>query len=480
MLRPGSRPRIARYWCLLTVAVLACSRNPATGRLQWGLPEQEDEVELGQRADGEVRQEYPAYDELPAATKLLADVGRKVASATERSELPWSFTILDDPMVNAFALPGGYVYVTRGLLAHLGSDDELAAVLAHEAAHVSARHGVVQLRKQEVARRSVGLFRIVDPNLRHIGGIAARSAGLALLRYSREDEHEADDLALRYVRAAGWNPRSVVRVLDILAEIERRKGSKVPPWLSTHPDSHARRSRTAGALGITAPPSTGAEPEYLRAIDGIAFGDDPRDGFLSVNTFVHPRIGFQVDLPARWRVGHRREHVLAVSEDERALMIVMPTKYESPAAGLADFFADPSLTAGDTWQGKVGGLAVVSKTFAMNGDDGRILGLAAFVALGRRTMALVALGPEQGWSARSDAIATSFGSFAPIEAALTARVVPLRIRVVELPGETTIAALESAEPSAVDVETAALINGVTKDTPLPAGRLIKRVLKPRT
>lgn len=463
----------------MAALVFGCTRNPATGRLQWGLPEQNEEIELGGKADAEVRDAYPVYDELPAASAMVGEVGAKIAGATERSELPWSFTILDDPMVNAFALPGGYVYVTRGLLAHLGSDDELAAVLAHEAAHVSARHGVVQLRKQEVARRSVGLFRIVDPDLRHIGGIAARSAGLALLRYSREDEHEADDLALRYEKAAGWNPAASVRVLDILAALERRSGSKVPPWLSTHPDSQARRARTAGLLGITASPAPGAEPGYLRAIDGMAFGDDPRDGFVSLSTFVQPRVGYQVELPPRWKVAHKREQVLAVSEDERALMIVMPTKYESPEAGLADFFAESSITPGTPWQGTVAGLRVVSKTFAIAGDDGRLLGLVAFVGLGSRTMAMVAIGPEQGWDARSDAIARSFASFAPVDPALAERVEPLRIRIVELARDTTIAALESADPSALDVDTAALINGVGKDDPLAAGRSIKRVPRPR-
>src|SRR5688572_19306388 len=144
---------------------------------------EDEEIALGKEAHGEIMKSVPLYEEQPAVAQLVKTVGEKVTANSERPGLPWTFTVLDDPSVNAFALPGGFLYITRGLLGHLNSEDELAAVLGHEAGHVTARHSAVQMRKTKSAQRAVGFFRIFDPNLRHIGGLAASTAGLALLKY---------------------------------------------------------------------------------------------------------------------------------------------------------------------------------------------------------------------------------------------------------------------------------------------------------
>jgi len=462
--------------CVLGTALVAapgCSRNPATGQLQFGLPSDDDEIVLGREADAQVRAAMAPYDEVPTASKRVADIGARIAAASERPELPWSFTLVDDPAVNAFALPGGFVYVTRGLLAHLGSDDELAAVLAHEAGHVTARHGVVQLRKQTTARRSVGLFRVIDPQLRHVGGIAARTAGLALLRYSREDEHEADDLAVRYVTAGGWKTAALVRVFAVLDSLPS-KGDKPPPWLSTHPDAALRRDRTAAALGIPQLQSPAAEPSYLAAIEGLAFGDDPRDGYLVGNTFVQPRRGFTLQVPPAWKVLHDRDQVLALSEDERAIFVSMPTKYEGRKAAIADFFADGAMTPGAEYEGAVGGFPVTSRAFAMADRQGNtLMGLVAFIDYESGVIAMVALGPEDGWAARSEVLARSFGSFGRITDPQLKTVQPLRIHTVVPDAPSTLADIGRRAGSPIDAATLAVLNGVDAATSMPAGWPVK-------
>lgn len=455
------------------IVASGCSRNPATGQLQFGLPTDDEEIVLGREADAQVRAQMAPYDEVPAASKLVAATGARIAAASERPELPWTFTLVDDPAVNAFAVPGGFVYVTRGLLAHLGSDDELAAVLAHEAGHVTARHGVVQLRKQNTARRSVGLFRVIDPQLRHVGGIAARTAGLALLRYSREDEHEADDLAVRYVTAGGWNTAALVRVFAVLASLPT-DGDKAPPWLSTHPDPALRRARTAEALGIPEAQSPAAEPEYLAAIEGLAYGDDPRDGYLVDNVFVQPRRGFMLQLPPKWKVAHDRDQVMAISEDERAVFVTMPTKFADRKAAITDFFADGTLTAGAAYDGQVGGFAMSSRAFALADDDGgTLMGLVAFVEYEQTVIAMVALGPEATWAARSELLAQSFASFRRISDPKLAKVGPLRIHTVVLDRATTIDALAASKATPVDAATLAVLNGVERSASLPEGWSVK-------
>ena len=471
--------RRARRTLLATLLLVACSRNPATGRLQFALPSDAEEIELGRSADAEVHASMPTYDEQPAVRALVAEVGARLSAHSERAGLPWQYTVLDEPAVNAFALPGGFVYVTRGLLAHLESTDELAAVLAHETGHVTARHGVVQLRKQATARRSVGIFRVIDPNLQHIGGFAARTAGLALLAYSREDEHEADDLAIRYVDAAGFRRDALVRVFAVLTALARRGGDQTPQWLSTHPDPAERQQRTAAAIHIDPAVPPTPEPAYLQTIAGLAFGEDPRDGYLLENLFVHPRGGFELELPAGWKVLHDREQVLAVSPDEHALFMTMPTKHRDREVALGDFFRDSSMTGGQRIEGRVGGLPFTSQSFAMVGDDGvKLMGLVAFVDHAGRVMAMVAIGPEQDWGARADLLARSFASFSPIREPARAAVGPARIEVVALPRAMTLDDAARELGGITSADGLALLNGVQGGVALPSGYLLKQVRAP--
>ncbi len=451
----------------------ACSFNPATGRLQLTTLTEGDEIALGRDYDADVVEALGVYEDERLST-LVEAVGAKLAAQSERAALPWTFRVLDDPTVNAFALPGGWVYVTRGLLVHLHAEDELAAVLGHEIGHVTARHGVVQLRKTRVAAASVGVFRVLDPNLRHVGGIAASTAGLALLKYSRDDEYEADELGLRYVTRAGYAPAATVAVFDVLAGVGRvEKASRVPSWLSTHPEPELRRARVRR---MTSGEPPGPDPAYLARLDGVVYGTDPRDGFLVGATFAHPREGFAIDLPPSWKASHEGLRVMAISPDERALMVLTNTAAKSAQVALDEFFADGSITRGEDWNGKVGGFTVASAAFSIDGAEGGLSGLLAFIDYTNGTvLALAAMGPTGDWATRSQVLATSFASFRPAEPALR-DVEPMRVRLFELPAPTTLAALQEARPSSIDLPRLALLNGIEDpQATLPAGTWIERV-----
>lgn len=451
----------------------ACSFNPATGRLQLTTVTESQEVALGQENDAQVVAALGLYDDARLSS-LVSTVGAALAAKSERPGLPWTFRVLDDPTVNAFALPGGFVYVTRGLLVHLRSDDELAAVLGHEIGHVTARHGVVQLRKTRVAAASVGVFRIVDPNLRHVGGIAAGTAGLVLLKHGREDELEADDLGLRYTGLAGYAPAAAVAVFDVLAGVGRAEpGGRVPSWLSTHPEPEERRRRVQSMVPGQAP---APEPEFLATLDGVVYGEDPRDGVLVGRTFAHPREGFAIELPEGWKASHDGPQVMAVAPDEAALLVLTPTKAPSAAKALADFFADGSITRGEQWEGAVGGFPVASAGFSIDTSDGGAAGLLAFIDYDADTvLALAAVGPAADWAQRLPAVAATFASFRRAERALR-EIEPMRVRLYALPAATTLATLQEQRPSSIDLAHLVLLNGV--DDPqasLPAGTVVKRV-----
>ncbi len=463
-------PRVALSLAL--VASAGCSINPATGRVQAFLISEKEEVALGRQSDEQITGSMRPYEEVPELVAKVEEVGTKIAEASERPQLPWTFRVLDDPGVNAFALPGGFVYITRGLLTHLNSEAELAAVLGHEVGHVTARHGAVKLRKTNSARRTVGVFRVIDPGLRHIGGFAAGVAGLALLKYSRDDEYQADDLALRYVEATGFDPAGVPEVFSVLADVADSESS-VPAWLSTHPEPDLRRKRVAERLGKSGLP--GPEPQWMALLEGVVYGRDARDGFMLENRYVQPRADFRVDMPEDWDVQVDTSGLVGLAADENALFVLGPSDDPSPQEALASFFAETDVAQGEVWEGKIGGSPAVSSAFSITASDGSLTGLVAFVQHGPQVVAMIAAAPAEVWANHADAIATTVASFRPLKDPRLRNVEPTRVGLVTLKSETTLAAFNEAQPSSIPVVELARINHVTADQPLPAGRIIKRV-----
>jgi predicted Zn-dependent protease len=460
----------ASAWLLAAslAASTACSKNPATGKLQFNLMSEQEEITLGKDAHDKIEQSMPIYAESAVLTKLVDDVGQKLAAASERPGLPWTFTILDDPVVNAFALPGGYIYVTRGLLGHLNSEDELAAVLAHEAGHVTARHSAVQMRKTKAAERAVGVFGVLPV----LGGVAARTAGLALLKYSRDDENEADDLSIRYVERTGYDAAAVPEVFAVLADVS--EGShKVPAWLKTHPEPEARRQRIGQQIGKMG--RDVVDGEYLTAIEGLVYGVDPRNGFLFGVRFIHPRAGFQIDLPEKWSVEHDAKSVVALSDDEAALIVIGPSEYETAQSGVESFF-EGDIARGDLWKGEIGGYRVITAAFSIPTDSGALGGLIAFVDYEGRVLVMIAAAAQAAWAGRAEIVAASFASFRRIGDEKLANVPPMRIKTTVLPSDMTLAEFNRVQPSVVHIAELARINHVQADESLPKGRLVKRVV----
>lgn len=462
----------ARSTLVGTLAVSACSLNPATGNVQAFLISEREEVELGRKSDEELTSSMRPLTEAPELVAKVEEVGAAIAEASERPQLPWTFRVLDDPAVNAFALPGGFVYVTRGLLTHLNSEAELAGVLGHEVGHVTARHGAVKLRKTNVARRSVGVFRVVDPGLRHIGGFAAGVAGLALLKYSRDDEYQADDLALRYVAATGYDPGGVPEVFAVLAGVAETEG-RVPAWLSTHPEPELRRKRVAQKLGVSG--LSEPEPQWVALLEDVVYGRDARDGFMQAQRYIQPRAGFRVDLPPEWVPAVEPSGMVAVSPDDNALFILGPSDEATASEALTAFFTETKLAQGEVWEGEIGGSTVVTAAFSITANDGGLTGLVAFAERGPQVVAMIAAAPNDVWTEQADAIATTVASFRPLTDPTLRNVKPTRIKLETLSAPTTLAALNGSKPSSIPVVELARINHVAADETLDAGRVVKRV-----
>src|SRR5947207_90000 len=227
----------------LAVFAAGCAVNPATGSRQLMLVSESQEIALGRDYDQQVAASIGVYPD-SELQRYIQQFGARLAASSERPNLPWSFRVVDDPVVNAFALPGGFIYVTRGILAHLNSEAELAGVVGHEIGHVTARHSASQMSKQQLAQIGLAVGSIASPEFGRYAGVASAGLGVLFLKFSRDDESQADHLGLRYMRRAAYDPREMPHVFEMLTRVsEAQPGGRVPEWLATHPNPENRRER---------------------------------------------------------------------------------------------------------------------------------------------------------------------------------------------------------------------------------------------
>jgi predicted Zn-dependent protease len=451
--------------------------NPATGRNQIMLISEAQEIQMGREYDPQIVASI-GLDPDAALQQYIQQLGARLAATGERPGLPWTFRVVDDPAVNAFAVPGGFVYVTRGILAHLNSEAELASVVAHEIGHVTARHTVSQMSNQQLAGLGLAVGSIVSSGFARYAGLANSALGILFLKYSRDDESEADDLGLRYLRRTTWDAREMPVVFQMLEQMSASEGgSQLPTWLATHPSPANRREHIAALLAAT--PQTGTvvnRDSYLRRLDGQVFGENPREGFFQGSQFSHPDLRFRLTFPEGWATQNGKQAVVAVSPGKDAVVELGPAQGTSADAAARAFLAQEGITGGSTSRTTQSGLQAVSAPFGATTQSGILRGMVLFVEHGGSVYGLVGYAPDARWPTHQAAIERALRSFQPLTDRAALNVQPQRLDIVKLDGRTTIEALARQRPSPASAATLALLNQVGLQTPLESGRLIKWVV----
>lgn len=454
----------------------ACSVNPATGERQLSLISEGQEIQMGRQSDEEIVGSLGLYpdDELQA---YVERIGRDLAAVSERPDLPWTFRVVDDPVVNAFALPGGFVYVTRGILAHLNSEAELAGVLGHEIGHVTGRHAVERLSKAQLAQIGLGVGMAVSEDVARFGDLAQQGLGILFLKFSRDDERQSDDLGLRYMIRAGYDPRQMPGVFDTLRRVSEAQGAgRVPGWLSTHPAPENRVERIGERLPATvSPDAVVARERYLRRLEGLEYGTDPREGFFEGSTFYHPELEFRLDFPDGWSTSNQKDSVAAVSPDQDAVVTLSLAGESDIYDAAREFYRRTSAERNRGLRLSLDGLSSVADEFTAQTRQGNLAGIAAFVEYGGRVYRLLGYGPAEKYPGRAREMGDAIESFGPVRDPRVLEVEPRRVEIVEVPRSMTLSQVAERYPSTVDVETLAVLNAMTPDTRLEAGRLVKRV-----
>ncbi len=321
---------------LVLAGLSACSTNPATGKSQFaGLMPAAQESQVGASEHQKVIAQFGLYED-PKLSAYVSEIGKKITVKTERPDVQYKFFVVDSPIVNAFALPGGYIYVSRGLLVLANSEAELAAVMSHETGHITARHsaeryshGVITSLGAAVLGAAIG-----DKGVTQALGVGSN---LYISSYSRSQENEADTLGLRYMTQGGYDAQAMSSFLASLqndtsleSRLQGKDGSDSTSYFSTHP---ATGERVAGTRAQAAQYPQGGvtnHDRHLDMINGMIYGDSEKQGFVRGNAFVHPGIGFTFNVPDGFQVQNQPEQVVAVSKTGAAIIFDLVASASDP------------------------------------------------------------------------------------------------------------------------------------------------------
>ncbi|HMO45348.1 MAG TPA: M48 family metalloprotease [Rubrivivax sp.] len=503
-----------KWVSLLAAALLAaCASvtNPVSGQRELTVMDEKSEIAAGAKAHQEVLKEYGVVDD--AALQAYVDgVGQKLAAKSQRAQLKWSFTVLDSPQINAFALPGGYIYITRGLMAYLDNEAELAGVLGHEIGHVTARHGAQQATRQTGAAIGVGLAAIGGAVLEAatgvsgiadiVGGVAQAGAAGLIASYSRDQELQADQLGAEYLARNRYDPAYMVEVIQVLKDQERyaaeaaKAAGRAPPaapgWLASHPSNDQRlqqiRASARQLAGATGAAGAGwddpGHDRYLKAVDGMSFGDSRAQGVVRGRQFFHEPLGVALTAPPGWRIVNDSEQLMLIdgARDAALVMQVVPAEVVRKSGGNHAAILRQALGATDgrtetlTLGGNLQATHFVGRRRDRNGNSGP-LDATLVNGPGAQVFLLGRVGRDAAALQRAaPALREAELSFRAMTAADRRAARPWQLKLVPFPAGGFAALARSSPLTELPQQQLRLLNGVYGgEAEPPTGRLVKVV-----
>jgi predicted Zn-dependent protease len=479
----------------------ACTRvvNPATGQTEFTAMSPAQERQVGSQQHPQVTAQFGGAYQDPALQAYVTRIGEELAAVSELPDLDFTFTLLNSDVVNAFALPGGYVYVTRGLLALADNEAELAGVMAHEIGHVTARHSAQRHSRGVVAQSGVAIGSILAGILG--GGVAAQAVQQAggvgaqayLAGYSRDQEFQADELGVRYLARAGYDPRAMSSFLEKLGEndalarkLAGREDAPDPAssWFATHPRTPDRVLRAVEqASAATAGQGRIERGQYLAEIDGMIYGEDPSQGFVRDGAFVHPELRFAFAVPSGFRLINTPAAVIGQGRDG---LMKFDGARVPPNRSMTDYVArDWARELGADGLGnvdafQVSGMPAANTVTTGRLDDGRAVtvALAAIRADGDRVYRFMFVGPGRLSAAQARAYEATIDSFRRLSADEAAAIQPRRIEIVTVaPGQGVADLAGRMAIDALPREQFEVLNGLGPGQALAPGEEVKLIVQ---
>ncbi len=412
--------------------------------------------------------------------KYVTDLGMAMATVSERPTLPWKFYVLDDPIVNAFALPGGSIFITRGILTHMNSEAELVSVLGHEIGHVTAKHSVNQMSKQQMAQLGIGLGTALLPEIiAPWSDLASAGLGFLFLKFGRDDERQSDQLGFGYMVKQGYDPREMAamfRTLDRQGKLQR--AGELPEWESTHPAPENRVVATQNRvreMSVDPDSLKVARDPFLGHLDGMRFGEDPRLGYFKGTVFYHPDLAFTFAFPDGWKTVNQADSVVGISPEQDAVVQLKLEGRKAPDEHAEEFFKQAGIEAGRHTREPIRGMNAYRGYFKANTQSGILAGLVSWIAYGDNTYRITSFTSDQKLQSYQDQFLAVPNSFDEVTDKAVLNVTSAKISLVRADRDMTLREFDERFPSTIPIERLALINGLETNGQIRKGQTVKRV-----
>jgi predicted Zn-dependent protease len=479
-----SLPVLISFSVILLV-LTSCAVNPVTGRRQLMFMSERQEVRLGAEYDPQIVAAFGLYENEPMLS-LIQQKGQEMAAISHRPDLEYHFRILDSPVINAFAVPGGYIYFTRGILAHFNSEAEMIGVLGHEMGHITARHSASRQTQQQLGQILLIGGMIASEEFRRYGEYAMAGMQLLFLSFSREDERESDRLGVEYSSKIGYDATHMANFFRVLEKMNLASDhAGVPTFLSTHPDPGNRyedvqkdAEKWQAELGYD---SWDVNVEnYLQLLEGMVYGEDPRQGYVDGNVFYHPELAFQFPFPAGWELENSSLQVRMGPKDRDALMIFTFAQQESLDQAVQATMRQLELNVTDSRRTTVNGMPAVATLSSQTSQDPStgqqqtIRVLSYFIDDQGTYYVFHGVSAEANFDKYAQAFETTMTNFNKLTDQSRLNVQPERVRVRKIQQAGTLAeAFRSFGIPQERMEEMALLNNMQLNERVSAGRLVK-------
>lgn len=467
----------------LIIWAISCAVNPVTGKRELMLLSKSDELALGKQTDQQILETYGVYND-PQMLNYVTTLGKKLGSQSHWPDLDYQFRILDTPVINAFAVPGGFIYVTRGILSYLNNEAELAGVLGHEIGHVTARHSAQQYSRATLAQLGLGIGAMASETFRKYAGLAQFGVGMLFLRFSRDNERQADALGVEYSSKGGYDSNNMANFFVTLERLDPGEDrSGLPGWFSTHPNPPDRVAAIKRDTQKWQSQLQGAQfavnrDQFLKSIDDITYGEDPRQGYVEGNAFYHPQLKFQFPVPSGWQLNNTPSQVQMFTQQQDAVMLFSMAKESSPEAAANAFVANAKAVVQQSEAIRVNGLPAHRVVSDVTTEQGVIRVASYFIQKDNAIYYFHGYSGQPQFANYQASFSQTMGQFKPLTDAAKINVLPNKLAVKKTGGQATLRSVfQQFGVPADKMEHLAIMNGMQLQDTVPANTLIKVVVK---
>jgi len=477
---------------MLPLFLSDCARNPVTGKKQVSFMSAAQEQALGDESDPQIVAAYGLYEDAEMQA-FINKKGQQMGLVSHKPDLKYTFKILDSPVVNAFALPGGYVYFTRGIMAHFNNEAEFAGVLGHEIGHITARHSAQQYTKQVLGQIGLAAGLVVSPTFRQFAEQANQGLSLMFLKFGRDDESESDQLGVEYSTKIGYDAHEMADFFKTLGRLQAQAGASIPNFLSTHPnptDRFGKVHEAADEWQTSYPQAKKVNSEaYLRLIDGMVFGDDPKQGFVENNIFYHPELKFEFPVPQNWTLQNSPAMVNISPADGKALIQFTVSQEKTRKAAADKLVQDAKLKVIERQDNaQVNGLpaSVMLTEQTPTNESGQATGnpiriLSYFIDYGSLIYVFHGMAGQSDFNSYSSTFKQTMTKFKELTDATKLNKKPKTIKIVKVQqGGPLKNVVQSFGAKQADIETIAILNGVELNSNIATGTRIKVINDPNS